>query len=300
MISHLVKRGHNDERVTRFAASYLKNFEVLVSESSHSNYWPVYGEWPIDLHVYSRDIRRGRELLNESIYRCMAEKTANRQLSPLALYMLSVAQHDRSEAVFFPYINYFGILTPHYFQGFFKGKGVEVFGDPSFINKESDFFIESCRRKKKPAALALVNMITELRYTMETLAKQPVLVDTGQYQAKYQNRTFADMENQIARDLANQPNYQAKVKLLSGEHTIQTKNIPPGLIGLQLEERIAHIQAQTRLNYCKPRTEVEREIRERQDRLKAVENKPNPTSTKATQPQRTRRRRAEETPPAWS
>jgi hypothetical protein len=214
--------------------------------------------------------------------------------------MLSVAQHDRSEAVFFPYINYFGILTPHYFQGFFKGKGVEVFGDPSFINKESDFFIESCRRKKKPAALALVNMITELRYTMETLAKQPVLVDTGQYQAKYQNRTFADMENQIARDLANQPNYQAKVKLLSGEHTIQTKNIPPGLIGLQLEERIAHIQAQTRLNYCKPRTEVEREIRERQDRLKAVENKPNPTSTKATQPQRTRRRRAEETPPAWS
>jgi hypothetical protein len=136
---------------------------------------------------------------------------------------------------------------------------------------------------------------------METLAKQPILVDTGsQYQPKYQNRTFADMENQIARDLTNQPNYQAKVKLLSGEHTIQTKNIPPGLIGLQLEQRIAQIQTQTRNNYCKPCTEVEREIRERQDRLKAVENKPNPTSAKAIQPQRTRRRRAEEIPPAWS
>ena len=301
VISHLVKRGHNDERVTRFARSYLTYFEDLIVKTTKYSSWQVYGEWPIDLHVYSRDIRRGRELLNESIYRCMAEKTANRQLSPLALYMLSVAQHDRSEAVFFPYINYYGILTPHYFQGFFKGKGVEVFGDPSFINKESDFFIESCRKKKKPAAIALVNLITELRYTMETLAKQPILVDTGsQYQPKYQNRTFADMENQIARDLTNQPNYQAKVKLLSGEHTIQTKNIPPGLIGLQLEQRIAQIQTQTRNNYCKPCTEVEREIRERQDRLKAVENKPNPTSAKAIQPQRTRRRRAEEIPPAWS
>ena len=175
-----------------------------------------------------------------------------------------------------------------------------MFGDPSFINKESDCFIESCRKKKKPAAIALVNMITELRYTMDTLAKQPILMDTGQLIPKYSNRTYSDQQAEVANSLTNQPNYQAKVKLLSGEHTIQTKNIPPGLIGLQLEQRIAQIQTQTRNNYCKPRTEVEREIKERQDRLKAVENKPNPTSTKATQPQRTRRHRADEIPPAWS
>jgi hypothetical protein len=300
VLTHLVKRGHIDPRVVRFAQVYLKNLEDLVHKSAQYDYWPVYGEWPIDLTIETRFIRQASQLLNESIYRCMVEKSANRQLSPLALYMLSAAQHDSSEACFFPYINYFGILPPHYFQGFFKGKGVEVFGDPSFINKESDCFIESCRRKKKPAAIALVNMITELRYTMETLAKQPILLDTGQLIPKYSNRTYSDQQAEVANSLTNQPNYQAKVKLLSGEHTIQTKNIPPGLTGLQLEERIAQIQAQTRLNYCKPRTEVEREIKERQDRLKAVENKPNPTSTKATQPQRTRRRRAEEIPPAWS
>jgi hypothetical protein len=95
------------------------------------------------------------------------------------------------------------------------------------------------------------------------------IVDTGQYQPKYQNRTFADMENQIARDLTNQPNFQAKVKLLSGEHVIQTKNSPPGLTGLQLEERIAQIQTQTRNNYCKPREAVETEIRARQERLRS-------------------------------
>jgi hypothetical protein len=143
-------------------------------------------------------------------------------------------------------------------------------------------------------------MIIELRYTMDMLAQYPILVDTGQYQPRYQNRTFADMENQIARDLTQQPNFQARVKLLSGEHIIQTKKSSQGLTGSQLEDRIARIQAQTRQNYCKPRIEVEREIRERQERLKTVENKPNPTSVKATQPQRTRRRTAEETPPAWS
>lgn len=161
-------------------------------------------------------------------------------------------------------------------------------GDPYFI-----------QRGDNAAATALVNMITELRFAMAVLSEQPVMVDTGQYQPKYQYRTYADMENEISRDLTQQPNFQAKVKLLAGEHTVQTKKPQKGVTGQFLEERIVQIQAQTRKNYCKPRTEVEREIRERQDRLKAVENKPNPTSAKATQPQRTRRRTAEETPPAW-
>ena len=300
VLSHLVKRGHNDPRVVRFAQVYLKNLEDLVHKITQYDYWPVYGEWPIDLKIETRFIRQASQLLNESIYRCMVEKTANRQLSPLALYILSVAQHDSSETVFFPYINYYGILPPHYFQGFFKGKGVEVFGDPSFINKESDCFIESCRRKKKPAAIALVNMITELRYTMDTLAKQPILMDTGQLIPKFSNRTYSDQQAEVANSLTNQPNYQAKVKLLTGEYTIQTIKPTGGIEDSQKETRIRQIQQQTRQNYCKPRTEIEQEIRERQDRLKAVENKPNPTSTKATQPQRTRRHRADEIPPAWS
>jgi hypothetical protein len=301
VISHLVKRGHNDQRVTRFATSYLQNFEDLISKITHYNSWPVYGEWPIDLHVYSRDILTARELLNACLYRCMVEKTADFSIPPLAIYILSVAKNDGSEAVFFPYINYTGMLPPNYFKGFFKGKKrVEVFGEPNFLNRDSvSDFLASYRRKKQPSAASLLNLITELRYTMAILAEQPILVDTGQYQPKYQNRPFSDMENQIARDLTNQPNFQAKVKLLSGEHVIQTKKSPQGLTGSQLEERIAQIQAQTRQNYCKPRREVEREIRERQERLKTVENRPNPTSAKATQPQRTRRRTAEETPPAW-
>ena len=301
VISHLVTRGHNDQRVTRFAQVYLQNLEDLIHKITQYEYCRVYSNYLPELLVYNCDIRKGRELLNESLYRCMVEKTAQRQISPLALYILAIAQPDASEEVFFRYINYSGwILPPHYFKGF--KKGAEIFGNPNFIHKDSvaKFIGSSSLKRARNASAAAVKMITELRYAMDALAQHPILVDTGQYQPKYQNRTFADMENQIARDLTNQPNFQAKVKLLSGEHVIQTKESPPGLTGAQLAERIAQIQTQTRKNYCKPQLEVEREIRERQERLKAVENKPNPTSAKATQPQRTRRRTAEETPPAWS
>jgi hypothetical protein len=56
-------------------------------------------------------------------------------------------------------------------------------------------------------AQRIVAMLTELRYCLGVLAQTPILVDTGQYQAKYQTRTYQDMENHIARDLANAPNW---------------------------------------------------------------------------------------------
>lgn len=268
VISHLIKRGHTDNRVTRFAQVYLKNLEDLVHKSTQYDYWPVYGEWPIDLNVYNQDIRRGRELLNESIYLCMVEKDALRYIPPLALYILSVAQHDGSEELFFPKINYYGILSPHFFQGFYKG--AERFGNPSFIHQDSiTTFINSCPKRKKAKAGALVNMIIVLRHAMGTLSDHPVLVDTGQYQAKYQNRTYADMEAQIVRDLTQQPNFQAKVKLLTSEHEIKTKRLPPLLADIQLSQRIAQIRAHTRQNYCKSRAEVEKDIHERQTNLRS-------------------------------
>jgi hypothetical protein len=133
------------------------------------------------------------------------------------------------------------------------------------------------------AAKRLVAMITELRYTIATLAKDPILVDTGQYQPRYQPRTFADMENEISRDLAQHPNFQARVKLLAGEHTIQTKDLPRGLTGEQLAQRIAQIQSLTRRSYCKRRTEVETEIHQRQERLLYEHKLTRPTNS---QPQR--------------
>jgi len=280
VISHLLKRGHNNARVTRFAQTYLQNFENFIRQISYYQDWQVYGDYLLELRVQQTDARLGREQLNEALYRPMVEKTANFTIPPLALYMLAVAQQDSSQEVFFRYINYTGsIIPPHYFQGFYKGAG--VFGDPSFINQDAASKFINSRQKKgifgsvtrqslreMESARRLVNLITELRYAMTILSEHPILVDTGQYQPKYQNRTFQDAENEIATKLTNQPNFQAKVKLLSGEHSINTYNYPPFLTGGDLTERLSQIQAQTRRDFCKPRREVEQEISQRQEKLR--------------------------------
>ncbi|MGH8715841.1 MAG: type IV secretory system conjugative DNA transfer family protein, partial [Burkholderiales bacterium] len=287
VLTHLVKRGHNDVRATYFAQVYLQNFENLIARTAQDNYYFVYWGY-LTISLTARDIRQGREELNRSLYRCMSEASSHFLIPPLALYMLSVSQQDASEETFYPFIK-LGFLVPPYCEPGhhdlkeFKEEAA-VFGDPYFINQEySTKFINSRQKKglfgsvtreskrEMESASRLVKMIRELRYTMVVLAKEPVLVDTGQYQPKYQNRTFADMENEIARDLTNQPNFQAKVKLLSGECVIKTNDLPSVLHGELLTARIERIKKQMRtLGYCKYYKDVEKEIRERQERLKSV------------------------------
>jgi hypothetical protein len=186
VIGHLVRRGHNDARVARFAQIYLKTLENFVSRPRHvglygplSNMQSDYAWYGVVLLEYS-DITKARELLNESLYRCMVEKSAHFIIPPLALYMLAVAQQDRSDQVFEPYIK---LDWRDHYLGFTKvGEATaEVFGDPYFINKDfAPKFIASRRKREKQAAIAFVNMITELRYIMNILTQYPVVVDTGQ------------------------------------------------------------------------------------------------------------------------
>ncbi len=94
-------------------------------------------------------------------------------------------------------------------------------------------------------------------------------------------RTYADMLNEVASQIANLPVYTAKVKITvderEDEHTIKTLDPKqePGkpLFGQALQDRIARIQAHNRtpstpgsLPYCRSRQEVEAEIRQRQER----------------------------------
>jgi predicted transglutaminase-like protease len=67
MATYLVKRGHNDPRVTRFAQVYLQNLEDLIHKITQYEYCRVYSNYLPELLVYNCDIRKGRELLNESL-----------------------------------------------------------------------------------------------------------------------------------------------------------------------------------------------------------------------------------------
>jgi hypothetical protein len=262
VVSHLVKRGHSDARVTRFAHHYLQKFEDFIEK------WKAYQEYlsytGINHNVQA--VCKARRTLNEVFYRCMSTGSAEFSIEPFVLYALAVTISDGSEEAFEPYVMTSFLIRD--FKGFFKEAG--QFGEPRFVTEAvSQRYIQSRKKKEREAVQAAITMIKELRYTMKTLADFPVMVDTGQYIPKYQDRTYADMENEIARNLTQQPNFQARAKMLSGEHDIRTNDAPVGLSESGLAARMREIKAHMRapdVGICRHYSEVAQEIRERQGR----------------------------------
>jgi hypothetical protein len=115
---------------------------------------------------------------------------------------------------------------------------------------------------------------------MALLANEPILVDTGQYQPKYQTRTYADMQGQIANELSQLENFHAKVKLLSNEHVIRTNPSPQGLSGDLLEARLTRIKRQMRfLGYVCDARAVDEAVRKRHEKLRGSAGADDPPPT---------------------
>ncbi len=93
-----------------------------------------------------------------------------------------------------------------------------------------------------------------------------------------------EMTNRMARELINLPLYTARVKITTAtgikEHLIRTLEPEKGIRGVSLQERIARIQAQNRTqdergtSYCRPRQEIEAEIRQRQAQYNQPQQEP--------------------------
>jgi hypothetical protein len=115
---------------------------------------------------------------------------------------------------------------------------------------------------------------------MEALSREPVMVDTGQYQPKYQQRAYTDMEGETSDYLANQENYHAKVKIVNGsEYTIKAKLGGQSLTGDALADRIQAIKRHMRaLGYTRHYTEVMEDLRKRQEHLFGVGDTPDEDS----------------------
>jgi hypothetical protein len=211
----------------------------------------------------------------------------------MALFVLGGAASDGVTHVFSDHIK-MSAFSNWELQGF--SESANRFGRPGFLeNTREVSFVLTKHAKKKVWDDAFVSrivtpgpsfltMLRLLRETMAILAHEPILVDTGQYQPKYTNRTYQDMENQIARDLANSPNYTAKVKIVNaGEYTIKTKPAPQGLTGTALAERIEAVKRHCRaLGYTRHYTEVIEQARKRQEYLLGLEETPDEDIPDAT------------------
>jgi hypothetical protein len=297
-ISYLVRHSSPHPVLAKFTQEYLMELEVLLKQTSSSPHAFGLG----CAFVHPNHVSHGRQQLNECIARCMREGTADIVIPPMALFMLAAASAPESTHVFFKDLRY-EMMGPIYIQGFYGTSN--SFGKPDFLSqkkeKEDMAFL---RRMAKSIWVgratvdyrvsAFARMLKALRATLAILARDPILVDTGQFQPKYQLRTYADQENLVANELSQLPNYHAKVRLLSGEHTINTRPAPAQVCEREVEARIRAIKERMLfLGYTKPYREIVEEIRKRQEQLRA---RPDSDAPPPIHSNDNRRRRVRPTP----
>ena len=144
------------------------------------------------------------------------------------------------------------------------------FGTPAFLPDNAARFVKRQHKNYRWMAERIVSMLTELRYVLSVLATHPIMVDTGQYVPQYRQRSYQDQENLIANELSQLPNFHAKVRLLSGEHTIKTRPAPALVSEGEVEARIRAIKERMlRQGYTTTAKAVEEEVRKRHEALRA-------------------------------
>ena len=138
-------------------------------------------------------------------------------------------------------------------------------------------------KKRQPQGELIIRFVIAMRQIMQILAAEPVMVDSGQHEPIFDKpRTYADVQNQIATELANLRPYQAKSKLGHMELVLQTFPLASGIDDNALHQRIAAIQQATRAGYCTARLDVEEEIMKRQAELIEQEDKKRRTKEEET------------------
>ena len=115
------------------------------------------------------------------------------------------------------------------------------------------------------------SVIREIRTVCEILAAKPITAATGEHeQVVSGQRSYQDMENEMASLLVNLPNHVAYVRIGSSEHSeaprIETMPLISGVSDNELKIRWEQIQAQTR-KYGTSEQEIEDVIQQRRIRL---------------------------------
>jgi hypothetical protein len=138
-------------------------------------------------------------------------------------------------------------------------------------------------KQRQEQLQVLLLMGNALRILVQVLAADPIMANSGQHEPIYDKpRAYADVQNQIATDLANLKPFHAKCKLGNTEELLKSSVLPPGIHDGVIEYLYAAVQKTTQLRYCKSRSEVEEEIRTRQEKLTEPEAKKRTTKEEET------------------
>ena len=296
VIGHLVRRGHVDDRVTRFAQTYLAPLEKYASTPERQRHVASHDSHSGVLVLHDLEIARGRKLLNDALYTAQSERRGNIAIDPLALYVLVTAQGTTAEYALSRYIDTSAIQSfgDRKLRDSSSCARMAHFGRPGFLTDGSAArFVAIQRRKRRWMAERIVAMLTELKYVLTVLSASPVMVDTGFMVPKYQLRTVSDQTNYIANTLSQMPLFHARVKTLHGECTIRLSPPRETMRAELVQERISYIKHRMlERGVIRPAADVLEELRKRHELLRGEANDAPPTrSTTATRRPRRRPQR---------
>ena len=286
VVSHLLRRGHTNPTIAKFVTDYLMPLDTLMKSFGHSNQTFDFG-----FSLFSSPYAiQGQSILNECLFEAMQSGRADGFIPPLALFTLGGAAEPGITDIFYDDIKRDPFFSGHAFLGLYES--ANRFGRASFLtNKKAvDELVKKHAKRKLYSTISIsrvttpgpsfIAMLKSLRQTMELLAKEPIMVDTGQYRPVFRQRSYADMTGEIANSLSQQDNYVARVKTLTGEHTIRTNPLHTHMTDVELAERIGDIKQRMReQGLCRPAHEVEEEVRLRHERLRQRNDAPPPTHT---------------------
>jgi hypothetical protein len=272
-IGHLVRHSSHHPPVAKFVAEYLMPLQTLLRETASSTHLCNLG----CTFVLPSSVTEGHRQLNEAFATCMREGTAAIDIPGLALFVLGGASAAALDSTYVFYHD--RLFSMGYVPLVGLRSDANVVGRANFLSSETRAmdFLRQCARTSffewqatvDKRVFAFVRMLKSLRATLAILAKDPILVDTGQFQPKYQLRTYADQENLVANELSQLPNYHAKVRLLSGEHTIKTRPAPAMVSEQEVAARIRAIKERMlRDGVTLPAAAIEEAVRKRHESLR--------------------------------
>jgi hypothetical protein len=274
-LNHLVRHGSHHPTVAKFVAEYLMPLESLLRQTATSTRLCSLG---CALALPQQVIEAHRRL-NEAFATCMREGRSDVFLPPWALFCLGGAAVPDATYIFYHdlrrelgYLPVLGLTSAanRYGRPAFLASDETREADLAYLRQSAKTSIFESKATREARVAAFVRMHKAIRETLAVLAKDPILVDTGQFQPKYQLRTYSDQENLVANELSQLPNFHAKVRLLSGEHMVKTRPAPSIVSEPVVEARIRAIkQRMIFQGFTKSAAAVDEEVRKRHESLRA-------------------------------
>jgi uncharacterized protein DUF87 len=274
-VGFLTRHGHPDP-VLRSFTEYLLALEAVLQKLGTTEEAFAFGCTLLTRHHFIE----GRQALNAALSLAQQTGRADGFVDPLALLTLGACVDASISYVFYDSIRsgpFFGWVCQRldaranrYGRADFLANQAAV---ATLLNPPAKKWwwpFESVRKKRmRSGGPAFVRMLRSLRKVMQILAKEPILTDTGVYAPRLQQRSFSDMENQIANEISQLERFTCRVKLLSSEHTVKTRPAPQGLTGDLLAARLSRIKRRMfRLGYVRDAQAVREEVAKRHEQLR--------------------------------